>query len=86
MSLAVQQVSQCHARRKRSRAKAAQEREANVTVAYEARTAALRTLLGGRLARPEVTRLLANFLVRLAFRDGLMQGSLATAPELREAA
>ena len=51
------------------REQAAQEREANVTAAYEARTAALRTLLGGRLSRPEVTRLLANFLVRLAFRD-----------------
>jgi ParB family transcriptional regulator, chromosome partitioning protein len=51
------------------REQAAQEREANVTAAYEARTAALRTLLGGRLSRPEVTRLLANFMVRLAFRD-----------------
>ena len=51
------------------REQAAQEREANVTAAYEARTAALRTLLGGRLSRPEVTRLLASFLVRLAFRD-----------------
>jgi ParB/RepB/Spo0J family partition protein len=54
---------------RRQREQAAQEREANVTAAYEARTAALRTLLGGRLARPEVTRLLASFLVRLAFRD-----------------
>jgi ParB/RepB/Spo0J family partition protein len=51
------------------REQAAREREANVTAAYEARTAALRTLLGGRLSRPEVTRLLASFLVRLAFRD-----------------
>jgi ParB/RepB/Spo0J family partition protein len=51
------------------REQAAQERAANVTAAYEARTAALRTLLGGRLSRPEVTRLLASFLVRLAFRD-----------------
>jgi hypothetical protein len=54
---------------RRQREQAAQEREANVTAAYEARTAALRTLLGGRLSRPEVTRLLASFLVRLAFRD-----------------
>ena len=51
------------------REQAAQEREANITAAYEARTATLRTLLGGRLSRPEVTRLLANFLVRLTFRD-----------------
>jgi ParB/RepB/Spo0J family partition protein len=54
---------------RRQREQAAQEREANVTAAYEARTAALRTLLAGRLSRPEVTRLLASFLVRLAFRD-----------------
>jgi ParB/RepB/Spo0J family partition protein len=54
---------------RRQREQAAQEREAKVTAAYEARTAALRTLLGGRLSRPEVTRLLASFLVRLAFRD-----------------
>ena len=54
---------------RRQREQAAREREANVTAAYEARTAALRTLLGGRLSRPEVTRLLARFLVRLAFRD-----------------
>jgi ParB/RepB/Spo0J family partition protein len=51
------------------REREAAELEANLTAAYEARTEALRTLLGGRLSRPEVTRLLASFLVRLTFRD-----------------
>jgi len=42
---------------------------ANLEAAYEARAGALRTLLAGRLSRPEATRLLANFLVGLAYQD-----------------
>lgn len=45
------------------------ERKEHITAAYQARTATLRTLLSGRVSRPELTRLLANFLVALTFRD-----------------
>ncbi len=67
------------ARMEAARAAAAAEREereqrerefaANLEAAYQARTGALRTLLAGRLSRPETTRLLANFLVQLVHQD-----------------
>jgi len=67
------------ARMEAARAAAAAEREererrerefaAKLETAYQARTGALRTLLAGRLSRPEATRLLANFLVHLAHQD-----------------
>src|SRR6266540_3295021 len=67
------------ARMEAARAAAAAEREereqrerefaANLEAAYQARTGALRTLLAGRLSRPEATRLLANFVVHLVHQD-----------------
>jgi ParB family chromosome partitioning protein len=44
------------------------ERAEQVQLAYGNRAEALRTLLGGRLSRPEATRLVANFLVGLTYQ------------------
>jgi ParB/RepB/Spo0J family partition protein len=52
-----------------ARERAAKELAEQLEQAYQARTGALRALLGGRVSRPEATRLLARFLLRLAFQD-----------------
>jgi ParB family transcriptional regulator, chromosome partitioning protein len=54
---------------RRERERLQRERAEQLRAAYQARTSALRVLLGGRLSRPEATRLVARFLVRLAFQD-----------------
>ena len=54
---------------RQERERLARERAEQLAAAYQARTSALQALLGGRLSRPEATRLLAWFLVRLAFQD-----------------
>jgi hypothetical protein len=54
---------------RRERERVERERAEQLQAAYQARTTALRVLLGGRLSRPEATRLVARFLVRLAFQD-----------------
>jgi ParB/RepB/Spo0J family partition protein len=54
---------------RQERERLARERAEQLEAAYQARTSALQALLGGRLSRPEATRLLAWFLVRLAFQD-----------------
>jgi hypothetical protein len=54
---------------RRERERLERERAEKLQAAYQARTAALRVLLGGRVSRPEATRLIARFLVRLAFQD-----------------
>jgi hypothetical protein len=56
-------------RERQERERLARERAEQLQAAYQARTAAMQTLLGGRLSRPEATRLLAWFLVRLAYQD-----------------
>lgn len=48
-------------------ARKAQERAEQLDAAYQGRVAALRTLLGGRLSRPAAGRLIAEFLLELAF-------------------
>ncbi len=63
------------------------ERTEQLEAAYQARAAALRVLLGGRLSRPEASRLLARFLVDLAFQDYYYDdGYLRHALSLDEAA
>ena len=54
---------------RRERERLERERAEQLQAAYQARTTALRVLLGGRLSRPEATRLVSRFLVRLAFQD-----------------
>jgi ParB family chromosome partitioning protein len=54
---------------RRERERLERERSEQLQAAYQGRTTALRVLLGGRLSRPEATRLVARFLVRLAFQD-----------------
>jgi ParB/RepB/Spo0J family partition protein len=56
-------------RERQERERLAREQAEQLQAAYQARTAAMQTLLGGRLSRPEATRLLAWFLVRLAYQD-----------------
>ncbi len=56
-------------RERQERERLARERTEQLQAAYQARTAAMQTLLEGRLSRPEATRLLAWFLVRLAYQD-----------------
>ncbi len=53
-------------REQEERERAAKELAEQLERAYEARTGALRSLLGGRISRPDATRLLARFLPRLA--------------------
>jgi ParB family chromosome partitioning protein len=54
---------------RRERERIERELAEQLQAAYQVRTTALRVLLGGRLSRPEATRLVARFLVRLAFQD-----------------
>jgi ParB family chromosome partitioning protein len=63
------QAREAARREQQERERAARELAEQLEQAYEARTGALRSLLGGRLSRPEATRLLARFLLRLAFQD-----------------
>jgi hypothetical protein len=54
-------------RERQELARLAQERAEQLDAAYQGRVAALRTLLGGRLSRPAAGRLIAEFLLELAF-------------------
>jgi hypothetical protein len=65
----MEEARQAAERERQERERLARERAEQLEVAYQARTSALQALLGGRLSRPEATRLLAWFLVRLAFQD-----------------
>jgi ParB family chromosome partitioning protein len=73
------------AERERLRRERAEKRE----LAYQGRTEALRTLLGGRLSRPEAMRLLANFLVTLSYQtmhydDGYVRHALGLEEQTSE--
>jgi ParB/RepB/Spo0J family partition protein len=65
----MEEARQAAERERQERERLARERAEQLEAAYQARTSALQALLGGRLSRPEATRLLAWFLVRLAFQD-----------------
>jgi ParB/RepB/Spo0J family partition protein len=65
----MEEARQAAERERQERERLARERAEQLGAAYQARTSAMQTLLGGRLSRPEATRLLAWFLVRLAFQD-----------------
>jgi ParB/RepB/Spo0J family partition protein len=65
----MEQARQAAEHERQERERLARERAEQLEAAYQARTSAMQALLGGRLSRPEATRLLARFLVRLAFQD-----------------
>jgi hypothetical protein len=65
----MEEARQAAEQERQERERLARERAEQLEAAYQARTSALQALLGGRLSRPEATRLLAWFLVRLAFQD-----------------
>jgi ParB/RepB/Spo0J family partition protein len=65
----MEDARQAAERERQERERLARERAEQLEAAYQARTSAMQALLGGRLSRPEATRLLAWFLVRLAFQD-----------------
>jgi ParB/RepB/Spo0J family partition protein len=65
----MEEARQAAERERQERERLARERAEQLEAAYQARTSALQALLGGRLSRPEGTRVLAWFLVRLAFQD-----------------
>jgi ParB/RepB/Spo0J family partition protein len=65
----MEEARQAAERERQERERLTRERAEQLEAAYQARTSALQALLGGRLSRPEATRLLAWFLVRLAFQD-----------------
>jgi transcriptional regulator with XRE-family HTH domain len=65
----MEEARQAAEREREESERLARERFEQLEAAYQARTSALQALLGGRLSRPEATRLLAWFLVRLAFQD-----------------
>jgi ParB/RepB/Spo0J family partition protein len=89
----MEEARQAAERERQERERLARERAEQLEAAYQARTSALQALLGGRLSRPEATRLLAWFLVRLAFQDyqyddGFVRGLLRldeTTAEVAEA-
>ena len=58
-----------------ARERAARELAEQLQQAYQARTSALQALLAGRLSRPEVSRLLARFLVRLTYQTSYYDDS-----------